>query len=213
MAGRDRAAVYDRPLVAALYDLDVRLTSRPLWGTSVAEQARFAASALDSARGGPVLELPAGTGLVLDRALAVSTSTDHGLVVAVDLSGAMLRRARRRVGDRAVYVQADVAHLPFRDGAFAATHSGNGFHLFPDRHAAATELARTLPAGGVAAITTWTDQGRRAARWYQRVLARLGHVNEPTSPAEHVRTFTTAGLVQRSSALGGTLLLWTGSRT
>lgn len=211
MTGRGRAAVYDRPFVAALYDLDVRLTSRLLWGTSVAEQVRFGAAALDSAGGDPVLELPVGTGLVLDRALAASPS--DGLVVAVDLSGAMLRRARRRVGGRAVYVQADAAHLPFRHSAFAATHSGNGFHLFPDRHAAATELARTLRTDGVAAITTWTDQGRGAARWYQRVLARLGHVNEPTSPAEHVRTFTSAGLRQHSSALGGTLLRWTGTRT
>lgn len=211
MTGRGRAATYDRPFVAALYDLDVRLTSRHLWGTSVAEQVRFAAAALDSAGDGPVLEIPAGTGLILDRALAMSVH--RGLAVAVDLSGAMLRRAHRRVGDRAACVQADVAHLPFRGGAFAATHSGNGFHLFPDRHAAATELARTLRTGGAAAITTWTDQGRRAARWYQRVLARLGHVNEPTSPAEHVRTFTSAGLRQHSSAIGGTLLRWTGIRT
>lgn len=210
MAERGRATTYDRPFVAALYDLDVRLTSRHLWGTSVAEQVRFAADAVDMAAGGPVLELPAGTGLVLDRALAAAPH--RGMVVAADLSGAMLRRARRRLGDRAVYVEADVAHLPFCDGAFVAIHSGNGFHLFRDRPAGARELVRTLRPGGLAAITTWTDQGRRAARWYQRALARSGHVNEPTSIAEHVRTFAAAGLVQHSSTTGGALLRWTGRR-
>ena len=210
MTRRGRASAYDRPFVAALYDLDVRLTSRHLWGTSVRDQVEFAAAAIDAAAGEPVLELPAGTGLVLDRALA--RVSHRGLVVAVDLSGVMLRRARGRLGDRALYLEADVAHLPFRDGTFAATHSGNGFHVFPDRSAAARELARTLRPGGVAAITTWTDEGRRAARSYQRVLVWLGHINAPTAAADYVRTFRAAGLAERSSNLGVALLRWYGAR-
>lgn len=208
MVGRGRAAVYDRPFVAALYDLDVRLTSRHLWGTSVAEQVRFAAAAVASAGGGPVLDLPVGTGLVLQPSLP-----DHaGLMVTVDLSRAMLRRARRRLGDRAVYVEADVSHLPFREGSFAAVHSGNGFHLFPDRGAAAAELTRVLRRGGLAAITTWTDRGRWLARRYQRVLARVDFVSSPVTVADHVRAFEAAGLDERSSEVGGTLLRWTGRR-
>jgi len=200
--------VYDRPFVAALYDLDVRLTSRMLWGTSVADQVRFAADAIARGEGGPVLELPTGTGLILDAALARRT----GLVVAVDLSRAMLRRSRRRLSDRAACVEADVAHLPFRDGAFASVHSGNGFHVFPDRNAAATELVRTLRRGGFAAITTWTDQGRRVARAYQRALARRGLINPPTTAADHTWTFEAAGLVTTGATQGGTLLSWTGTK-
>ena len=198
MSDRGRAPVYDRPLVAALYDLDVRLTSRHLWGTSVADQVRFAREAIAAADGGAVLDLPVGTGLVLDAALPRRA----GLVVAVDLSRAMLRRARRRLGDRAVYVEADVAHLPFRPETFASCHSGNGFHLFADRAAAAAELSRTLQRGGHAAITTWTDQGSRVARAYQRALTNRGHIGTPVALGEHVRTFETAGLCQRSSTLG-----------
>ncbi len=210
MRVRGRAGLYERPLVAALYDLDVRLTSRPLWGTSLRDQVRFATDALLDAEG-PVLEVPVGTGLVLKRALARRRRAT--VVVGVDLSRAMLRRAQRRLGTRAALVQADVMHLPFRDGAFAAVHSGNGFHLFPSRHTAAREITRTLQPGGVAAITTWTDQGGRPARIYQRLLVGLGQITPQVSVAEHVRTFRDAGLLERTSQVGGTLLRWVGTRS
>ncbi|MEO7428121.1 MAG: hypothetical protein ABIY48_01940 [Acidimicrobiales bacterium] len=88
--------VYNRPFAAALYDLDARLTCRLLWGTSIAEQARFAASTMDAAGSCPLLEVPVGTALVTAKARAASSA--RGLLVAVDLSTAMLRRARHRLG-------------------------------------------------------------------------------------------------------------------
>jgi len=256
MPGMGRAANFERPFVPALYDLDVRVTSRLVWGTSVAEQARFAAAVIGGATG-PVLEVPVGTGLVTRKALRASgrrsagsaarlagcrerrsgdpegaagvgapvhrlsgavggvrraAASDAPLLVAVDLSAAVLRRARRRLGDQAVYVRADVAHLPFRAEAFHAVHSGNGFHLFPEPAAAATELARTARPDSPVAITTWTDQGRWLARRVQRLLARVDAVNRPRSAAEHIRTFAEAGLRQQSAQLGGTVLRWSGRR-
>ena len=210
MPGMGRAASFERPLVPALYDLDVRLTSRVLWGTSVTDQARFMADLMEAAGAGPVLEVPVGTGLVTAKALAESRARPP--LVAVDLSGAVLRRARRRLRAGAMCVQADVAHLPFRGGAFTAVHSGNGFHLFPAPAAAAAELARTLRTGGPAAITTWTDGGRWLARGYQRFLARVGVVDAPRAASDHARTFAAAGLVERSATVGGTLLRWQGTR-
>jgi ubiquinone/menaquinone biosynthesis C-methylase UbiE len=174
----------------------------------VADQVRFEADAIAAAAGGAVLDVPVGTGLVLERALPPS----GGLVVAVDLSPSMLHRARRRLGDRIVYVRADVSHLPFRDGAFAAIHSASGFHLFPDRATAAVELVRSLRAGGLAAILTFTDRGHRITQAYQRLLARRGLLTAPASVADHVHTFEAAGLEERSSTLGGTMLRWTGLR-
>lgn len=229
MPGMGRAANFERPFVPALYDLDVRLTSRLVWGTSVAEQARFAAAVIHGATG-PVLEVPVGTGLVTRKALRRASrrtsqrsarrsagvrpapATDPPLLVAVDLSAAVLRRARSRLGDQAVYVRADVAHLPFRAAAFHAVHSGNGFHLFPDPAAAATELTRTARPGSPVAITTWTDQGRWLARRVQRLLARVDAVNRPRSVSDHTRVFAEAGLTEQSAQLGGTVLRWSGRR-
>jgi len=229
MPGMGRAAVYERPLVPALYDLDVRLTSHLVWGTSVRDQARFAAETIGGADG-PVLEVPVGTGLVTRKALRRASGspprrsargsvglpqappTDSPMLVAVDLSAAVLQRARSRLGGQAVYVRADVAHLPFRYRAFHAVHSGNGFHLFADPAAAAAELARIAQPGSPVAITTWTDRGRWLARRYQRLLARLDVTDRPRSVDDYARLFDGAGLAERSSTVGGTLLRWRGER-
>jgi ubiquinone/menaquinone biosynthesis C-methylase UbiE len=207
MADRGRAATYDRWWVPALYDLDVRFASRLVWGASVATQARLLADVLTE---GPVLDVPAGTGLFTARAVRARRS--DSLIVAVDLSGRVLRRARRRLGDRAVYVEADVGRLPFRDGTFAAAHSSNGFHLFPDTSTAAEELVRVTRPTGRLVVTTWTDRGHVVARWYQRLLARLGHVNVPRSPADHISTIEAAGGVTETHTTTGTLLQWEGRR-
>ena len=207
MSDRGRAATYDRRFVAALYDVDVRLTSRLIWGASVSSQARFMADVL---RAGPALDVPAGTGLITAKALTMCD--DAPLVVAVDLSRQVLLRARHRLAGRAVYVEADVEHLPFRDGAFGSAHSSNGFHLFRDTSRAAREIARTCRPRARVAATTWTDRGSVIARSYQRLLARLGHIEPPRPPEAHVSTLEAAGLITETSMVTGTLLQWTGHK-
>jgi ubiquinone/menaquinone biosynthesis C-methylase UbiE len=193
--------------VAALYDLDIRLTSRVIWGVSLRTQAGLLAQTL---RDGPVLDVPAGTGLVTAEALRSVEAPP--LVVAVDLSRQMLLRSRSRLRHRAVFVEADVARLPFRDGAFAAAHSANGFHLFPDAASAAREISRVCRPGGKVVVTTWTDQGHLVARLYQRLLARLGHIERPRSPTHFRELFEGALLQTEKSQTTGTLLQWTGRR-
>ncbi len=208
---RSRWAIYDRPLVAALYDVDIRLSSRLLWGAPLARQARFMAELLDDAASRPLLEVPGGTGAVLAMALARARAKPSRIAV-VDMSAAMLVRARRRLGDGAVYVRADVNRLPFADGTFAAVHSGNGFHVFADRAAAASELVRVTTAGGAAGITTWTRRGRRLAEGYMALLERLGSIGRPETPEEHAARFAAAGFVEERSEVAGSLLLWRGRR-
>ena len=207
VGNRGRASTYDRRFVAALYDLDVRLTSRPIWGSSVSSQAQLMSEILAIS---PVLDAPCGTGLITARAIA--RHEPGSLVVAVDLSRTMLLRARRRLGDRAAYVEADIARLPFRDGAFAAAHSSNGFHLFPDITTATQELARVCRAGGRVIVTTWTDRGHVVARSYQRLLARLGHVEPPRAPDVYVSTLEAGGLTTETASVTGALLRWSGRR-
>jgi ubiquinone/menaquinone biosynthesis C-methylase UbiE len=109
-----------------------------------------------------------------------------------------------------VYVEADVAQLPFRDGAFATAHSSNGFHLFPSPSLAAQELARVTRPEGRVAVTTWTDQGHLVARRYGRLLARLGHIEAPRSPATFLAMLDAVGMRTEESTVTGTLLRWQG---
>ena len=47
---------------------------------------------------------------------------------------------------------------------------------------------------------------------YQRLLARLGHVNVPRTPADHISTIEAAGGLTEMHTTTGTLLQWQGRR-
>jgi SAM-dependent methyltransferase len=89
----------------------------------------------------PVLNVGAGTGSYepIDRA-----------VVAVEPAPAMIRQ---RPAGSAPVVQGSATHLPFRDGAFAATMAILTVHHWPDRARGLAELVRV--ARERVAIVTW----------------------------------------------------------
>ena len=79
--------------------------------------------------------------------------------VCADISMVALQEARKRLGDRGLYVVADVANLPFRAGVFESTVSLHTLHhLPPQDHARAyAEIFRTLAAESPAVIVNgWT---------------------------------------------------------
>lgn len=96
-----------------------------------------------------VLDLGCGTGalaqLVLD-ALPGCT------LAGIDLSDAMLARARERLGDRADVRLADSEHVPFADETFDAVYCNDSFHHYPDPRRAAFEAWRVLRPGGTFVI-------------------------------------------------------------
>src|SRR5262245_20528495 len=81
---------------------------------------RAVVSALDLRPSDRVLDLGCGTG-VLTSAVAARSA----IVVGVDVSAAMLGRARQRLGGRTgvALVQGSAFRLPFRDGTFTAVAS------------------------------------------------------------------------------------------
>ncbi|MCK4473176.1 MAG: methyltransferase domain-containing protein, partial [Anaerolineae bacterium] len=68
---------------------------------------------LDIAPGATVLDVGCGTGVLLP--LLHESMNGDGRVVALDLSGEMLKRARGK-GQPAVYVQGDAQSLPLPEG-------------------------------------------------------------------------------------------------
>jgi len=81
--------------------------------------------------------------------------------VCADISMVALQEARKRLGDRGLYVVADVANLPFRAGVFESTVSLHTLHhLPPQDHARAyAEIFRTLAAESPAVIVNGKDRG------------------------------------------------------
>ena len=123
---------------APVYDL--------VFGT-VFERARHAAVAATNRVGGRILDVGVGTGMCLPL-YAPATQ-----VVGVDLSEAMLRKARKRVVEQRLrHVEKlevmDAEHLDFPAAAFDAVVAQYVINTVPHPEAALDEFARVLKPGG-----------------------------------------------------------------
>jgi SAM-dependent methyltransferase len=116
--------------------------------------------------------------------------------VCVDISIVALQEARKRIGERGLFVVADVAHLPFRPEAFQGVVSLHTLHHLPpqDHGPAYVELFRVLAPGGSAAVVNgWTEaplqnwlwKPVRLAQAFVALLRRLtGQRKAAPSPAQ-----------------------------
>jgi septum formation protein len=122
------------------------------------ERAAAAAEAVDSLlpKGGRVLELAVGTGIVAAELVA-----DGHLVHGVDLSTAMLRRARIRLPGHVA--AADAGNLPVADRRCDAVVAVWLLHLLDDSEPVIAEAARILRPDGVFITTTEKSDASRYA--------------------------------------------------
>ena len=91
-----------------------------------------------------VLDIGAGTG---DLAEAFRRA-GVGRVVALDVSGEMLRRARGKYGAEIEWLQGDGQRLPFADHQFDAVASAFVLRNLPQLEASLAEMVRVLKPGG-----------------------------------------------------------------
>jgi SAM-dependent methyltransferase len=109
--------------------------------------------------------LDAGSG-PLQWAEYLTYSAGYRFRVCADISRAALLAARGQLGDRGLYVLADIANLPFRADAFDAVVSMHAIHHLPlaEHKRAYLELVRVLRAG---------HRGAAVNGWYRPLLMRL----------------------------------------
>jgi len=117
------------------------------------------------APGEQVLDVGCGNGRTSrDAARAAGAG---GSVLAVDLSGPMLARARRSAGSEGLttirFEQGDAQAYPFPAGAFDVAMSRFGVMFFADPVAAFTNIGTALRRGGRLAILVW--QSLAANEW------------------------------------------------
>lgn len=174
-ATRRVASFFDRH--APRYDRQMRSAERLLLGAHREWAVRQVDGQVDDGRvdgrvAGRVLELGVGTGLNLPR------YAPGAQVVGVDLSEAMLERARRRVTDGGVDARVelrvgDVQRLPLADDSADAALSTYTFCSIPDPELAAREALRVVRPGGRLVMV---EHGRAASgpvRSVQRLLDPL----------------------------------------
>jgi phosphatidylethanolamine/phosphatidyl-N-methylethanolamine N-methyltransferase len=97
--------------------------------------------------GGRILEVGVGTGISLPA------YSSRNRITGIDLSEAMLRKARRRVADLSLtnveeLEVMDAEHLSFPDGSFDVVVATHVISTVPNPDAALDECARVLRPGG-----------------------------------------------------------------
>jgi phosphatidylethanolamine/phosphatidyl-N-methylethanolamine N-methyltransferase len=129
-------SIYRR--LAPVYDL--------MYGVALEHGRRQAIARLAPAKGESVLEVGIGTGLSTVR------YPSDCRVVGIDLSDAMLDRARQRLARRNVthvtLCRMDVSHLAFADNSFDAVLAAYLINVVPSPVAAAREMLRVCRPGG-----------------------------------------------------------------
>jgi SAM-dependent methyltransferase len=132
------------------------LLAGPLLGGYYDDVASDCAAVLAAAgaRNPRILEVGPGPGHLAERLLAMLRGAHW---TGLDVDPAMLRAcearlARRGLADRAAIVEADVAAMPFEDGAFDLVVSSFSAHHWPDPEAGFTDIRRVLRPGGVALV-------------------------------------------------------------
>jgi SAM-dependent methyltransferase len=128
-----------------------------------------------------ILDLACGRG---GPGLWVARATGAALV-GVDYSAVGIAHARERamawgLADRARFVQADGAATGLESASLDGAMCVDAFWAFPDKEAAACEVARVLRLGARFALTTWNLPGLpvQPPEGYAQVLAQAGFVIE-----------------------------------
>jgi len=119
---------------------------------------RTAAAALGEGSGTRVLDLGCGTGR-----LGMLLAPRHR-VIGLDVSGAMLREARRRTAGWVDLVQGSAFRLPFGDARFDGAASAFVLRNLDDLPKAFAELARVVAPGGKVSLLDITEPSRPLAR-------------------------------------------------
>jgi len=111
------------------------------------EVLSFLLDSFNITAGSKVVDLGCGTGVLFDMLRRKVTRT--GLVVGVDFSTRMIKRAKRNFPFENVYViDADVEHLPIMDNSVDYAISFAAFAHFTDPAKVMAEASRILKPGG-----------------------------------------------------------------
>lgn len=163
-----------------------------VWNMGKEESDRYLRLALSGIPGGfsgKMLEVPVGTGVLTMPVYETLRDAD---ITCLDYSPDMMERAKRRAESRGLgnirFMQGDVGKLPFEDGSFDLVLSLNGFHAFPDKEAAYSEIFRVLKAGGIFCGCFYVKGENRRTDWFmEKIYTPTGFFTPPFETAESLK--------------------------
>lgn len=138
---------------------------------------------------GKMLEVPVGTGVLTMPVYETLLDAD---ITCMDYSPDMMKRAERQAGKRGLknvrFMQGDVGELPFEDVSFDLVMSLNGFHAFPDKEAAYSEVFRVLKPGGIFCGCVYVKGENKRTDWFiEKIYTPKGFFTPPYETADSLR--------------------------
>lgn len=101
--------------------------------------------------------------------------------VCLDISIVALQEARKRIGERGLFVVADVANLPFKDNAFEGIVSLHTLHhlKITDQKKAYRDLFRVLLEGKQAVLVNGWTESHLMTQWFWlvRLMEKIGQLS------------------------------------
>ena len=175
--------VMESGLYSRLYEKHARpkLTSL-ISDRTIDEEMDLAADYLELSPETMLLDVACGTGnftryFAQRIGSGVTGYDDQSLVVGMDISWAMLQRARsylRRdgVNDRVFLLRGDATRIPLGRATFDRVHCAGGLHLMDDIDEALRHFARVLEPGGICVVSTFLLNGGV----FKRIAKRLAEI-------------------------------------
>jgi SAM-dependent methyltransferase len=147
-------------------------------------------------RGETVLDLGSGPGL--DAFLAARLVGETGRVIGVDMTPAMLERARTNA-EKGGYANVEfregrLERLPVEDGSVDAITSNCVINLVPDKPAVFREIARVLKPGGRVVISDIVLDGPLPPAIERDLYAYVGCIAGAAQRADYFGQLAAAGL-------------------
>jgi ubiquinone/menaquinone biosynthesis C-methylase UbiE len=133
-------------LYSRFYAVIALLTYWIIWRGNLTRHIRFFREILKYDR--KLLDIATGDGSLTKAALFTKKHERADALTAVDISDAMLNKARKKLPPHVVFVNADVAKLPFATESRNAISCFGGLNSFPSCLQAFLELKRILKPGG-----------------------------------------------------------------
>lgn len=194
-----------------------RMLAKIMWGTTKFIPLLF--EMLDSVASdcepGFFLDIPVGTGIFTAGEYSLQPNLDF---IVADYNKGMLDSALEKIQaedfGNVMAVRADVAHLPFADGAFTGVMTMNGIDAFPDKAGALDELTRVLRAGGKLAGSTYV----KGERWLTDfvcgwLLALVGDFSRPVYTEEELtRELESRGVKKLVTRKVGPIVFFSGRK-
>lgn len=168
-------------IVSKLYNL-------LFWKVDDVQIAKYVLDTIPNHFSGKLLDVPVGTAIFTNQKYKELKEAE---IYCLDYSSDMLQQAQHRFTNmnHIQCIQGDVGKLPFEDNTFDIVVSMNGFHAFPDKQIAFSEIYRVLKSEGIFTGCFYIkDENKRSDFLVNHILSKKGWFTPPFFTLSQLQT-------------------------